>query len=106
MTPETWLLIVQQAVLLLNWPVAFILIRAARRPPKIMALNVMAAGAFAIALSITAYQLAVANVAAGYPVPQDVARTVLRLVLLVLEVLPVGFLWIYMTGRFKDGEHE
>lgn len=102
MTPDAWLLVVQQAVLLLNWPVAVILIRAARRPPRIMALNVMASGAFAIALSITAYQLAVANAAAGYPVPQDISRTALRLVLLVLEIMPVAFLWIYMTGRFRD----
>ena len=100
---ETLLLILQQFLLVPLYPMAVILVIAALRRPHIWALTIMALATTAIALGISAYQFAVANAAAGYPVPQDISRTILRLAFIAIEILPLLFFWVYRTGRFRDG---
>lgn len=97
------LLILQQLLLVGLYPMSAILVMAALKRPHIWALTIMAMTTVAITVGISAYQFAVANAAAGYPVSQDVARTILRLSLILIEALPLVFFWVYKTGRFRDG---
>lgn len=90
------------ALLLLNWPVAAILIRAARRRPRIRALTVMAVLATIIASALTLYVAAVINAGGGYIVPKEWAQAAFRFVLLALALFPLWFLWLYATGRFRE----
>ena len=103
MTLDGILLVVQQVLLIGLYPMAAVLIVAALRKPHIWALTIMALSTVAIALGISAYQFAVANAAAGYPVDQDIARVILRLALILIEALPLVFWWVYRTRRFRDG---
>ena len=103
MTLEGVLFCLIAGLLLLNWAVAWILIRAARKRPRIRALNVMAVLTTIIATSLTAYIWAVANAGAGYVLPKEIAQIVFRLVFVSLGVFPLWFLWLYRTGRFRDG---
>jgi len=93
-------------LLLLNWPVFLILARAAWAKPRITALTVMAVASGLIAIGLTAYVWAVANAAAGYPVPRETAQTWFRLILLGLGLFPLWFLWLYATERFDDRPKE
>lgn len=92
------------AMLLLNWPVALILVRAAARRPGIRALTVMATLTTIIAFALTAYVIAVVNAGQGYLFPREVAQITIRVVFLALALFPLWFLWLYRTGRFRDGE--
>lgn len=89
---------VQQGLLFLLWPMAVLLIVAAIRKPYIPALTIMAIATAAIALGVSAYQFAVLNMFAGYPVDQEVARTILRAALLGVEAVPVIFFLVYRKG--------
>lgn len=102
MTLEGVLFAVISFLLLLNWPVALILIRAARHRPRIRALTVMAVSSVLIALGLTAYVLAVLNSGQGYVFPREVAQIAFRAVLIGLAIFPLWFLWLYLTGRFRD----
>lgn len=104
MTIEGVLFVGLAAGLLANWPVALILTVAASKQPRIMALTVMAVSTTLIAVGLTVYVLAVLNAQAGYPVPREGARVLLRAVLLGLALFPIWFLWLYRTGRFRDSE--
>lgn len=84
-------------------PLAIVLIRAARTKPAIWALTLFTVLITIIAAVIVAYVLAVANYAAGYPVPIDIARSLLRLLLVPLAAFPYLFFWVLRTGRFRDG---
>ena len=97
------LLVGQQILLIGLYPMAAILVLAAIKRPYIWALTIMALTTVAITLAISAYQFAVANAAAGYPVSQDIARVVLRIALILIEALPLVFFWVYKTKRFRDG---
>lgn len=97
------LFLAQQLLLIGLYPMAVILIVAAWKRPRIWALNIMALSTAAIALGISAYQFAVGNAAAGYPVDQAIARIILRGSLILIEALPLVFFWVYRTGRFRDG---
>lgn len=103
MTVEGVLFVIIQLMLLLNWPVAFILIRAASRKPRIRALTVMAVATTLIALGLTVYVWAVINSAVGYIIPKEAAQIFFRLILIALAAFPIWFLWLYVTGRFRDG---
>ncbi len=103
MTLEGVLFVVIAALLMMNWPVAIILIRAARRRPRIRALTVMATITTIIAVALTAYVAAVINAGYGYLFPKEIAQVILRLMLLGLALFPLWFLWLYRTGRFSDG---
>ena len=99
------LLVAVAAVLLvLDIPVAVILVRAAWQKPRIWLLTLMALVSVGIAVVVGVSILAVANIAAGYPVPPDVTRLGFRAALLVLAAFPPIFLWVYRTGRFRDEE--
>lgn len=102
MTLEGVLFAVIAALLLLNWPVAVILIRAAMRRPRIRALTVMATLTTIIAVSLTAYVLAVVNASVSY-LPREAMQVIFRLLFLLLALFPLWFLWLYRTGRFRDG---
>ena len=97
------LLIGQQILLIGLYPMSVILVAAAIKRPHIWALTIMALTTVAITLGISAYQFAVANAAAGYPVSQDIARVILRLAFILIEALPLIFFWVYRTRRFRDG---
>lgn len=84
-------------------PLARVLTQAAREKPSIWALTLFALLASIIAAVIVSYIAAVANSAAGYPVPQDIAKSVLRLLLVPLAAFPYLFFWVLKTGRFRDG---
>ena len=103
MTLEGTLFVTIAALLLLNWPVAVILSRAAFRRPRIRALTVMATLTTIIAIALTAYVLAVVNAGTGYLLPREIAQVVIRGVFLTLALFPLWFLWLYRTGRFSDG---
>lgn len=90
-------------MLLMNWPVAGILVYAAWQKPRITALTVLAVAATLIAVGITAYVWAVGNAAAGYPIPKETAQVTFRLLLIGLSLFPVWFLYLFLTGKFKDG---
>ena len=96
------LFFVQQGLLLLLYPMAAVLVVAAWRKPHIWALTIMAMSTVAIALGISAYQFAVTNAAAGYPVDREVSRIILRSALILIEALPLVFWFVYRTGRFRD----
>ncbi len=102
MTIEGALFACIAGLLLLNWPVAIILIRASIRRPRIQALSVMATLTTLIATALTVYVVAVINVGAGYVFPREVAQVIMRLVFLGLALFPLWFLWLYRTGRFRD----
>lgn len=102
MTLEGVLFVVIAGLLMLNWPVAAILIRAAHRRPRIRALTVMATITTLIAVALTAYVFAVINAGTGYVLPREVAQVVIRAVFLALALFPLWFLWLYRTGRFRD----
>lgn len=104
MTLEGLLFVGLCSGLMLNWPVALVLARAAWQRPRIMALTVSAVSAVLIAAGLTVYVLAVANASWDYPVPRETAQVGLRLVLMGLALFPVWFLWLYRTGRFRDGD--
>lgn len=103
MTLEGVLFALIAGLLLLNWPVAFILVRAALRRPRILALSVFATLTTIIAIALTAYVFAVINAGEGYVVPREVAQVVIRAVFVFLALFPLWFLWLYRTGRFRDG---
>ena len=106
MTLEGVLFLAISCLLMLNWPVAYILSRAAIKKPYIKALWVMAVASILIAIGLTAYVLAVVNAELSYVVHQEVARVIFRLVLLGLAIFPLWFFWLYRTGRFNDGYFE
>ena len=106
MTIEGVLFAVIAVLLLLDWPVAAILIRAALRKPRIRALTVMATLTTIIAIALTAYVLAVVNAGIGFGVPKEAMQVIFRLLFLLLALFPLWFLWLYRTGRFHDQEAE
>jgi hypothetical protein len=106
-TLEGVLFLAIAGLLLLNWPVAFVLTRAAMQKPYIGALWVMAVASTLIAVGISAYVFAVVNAEGGYIIPREVAQAIFRFVLLGLALFPLWFFWLYKTGRFGDGHvHE
>lgn len=87
--------------LLLTYPiVAFILIRAALKRPRITALSAMAVLTVLIALLVLVTVAAVGNAAAHYPIDQEIVRIVFRGVLFAVGCFPIWFLWLYYTRRF------
>lgn len=103
-TLEGTLFVCIAGLLLMNWPVAVILIRAARKRPRIRALTVMAILTTLIATALSAYVFTVVNAGAGYALPREVAQIITRGVFVGLALFPLWFLWLYRTGRFRDGE--
>lgn len=97
-----FLFLLQQVLLIGLYPMSAILVLAAAKRPHIWALTIMAMATVAITVGISAYQFAVVNAAAGYPVDQETARTILRLALIGIEALPLVFFWVYRTRRFRD----
>lgn len=103
-TIEGALFMILTGLLLLNWPVAIILWRAARHRPPIRALQVMAVATTLIAIGITAYVLAVINAGLQYAIPREIALIAFRVALIGLALFPLWFLYLYLTRRFDDGE--
>jgi hypothetical protein len=101
--PSSALLAMLQALLLLNWPVAAILTRAALHKPHIWALTIMAISSTLVALGVTAYVVAVLNAVTGGPFDQEQLRIIFRGVLVGIALFPILFLWLYRTERFRDG---
>lgn len=106
MTLADFLLVVSVGLLILDVPVAWILVRAAWKKPHIWALTLMAIVSVGIAILVLVYLLAVANTAAGYPIPKEAAQVGFRLAALVMALFPPLFLFVYRTGRFRDGGNE
>lgn len=102
MTLEGILFFAIAVALMMNWPVAGLLVWQAWKRPRIMALTVMAVSSVLIAGGLTAYVFAVINAAAAYPVPRELAQIWLRAILLGLALFPFWFLWLFLTGRFRD----
>ena len=90
-------------LLLLDIPVAVILVRAARKKPHIWALTLFALVSVGIAVLIVSYVAAATNALLGFPVPREVSQVGFRTAALVLGTFPPLFLWVYKTGRFRDG---
>lgn len=87
----------------LSWAVSIVLIVPAARRPRIRFLTVMTVLSVILSVLLTAYVWAVFNAAAGYVVSADIAKTALRICFLALPFFQVWFLFLYATGRFKDG---
>lgn len=105
MTIEGVLFILVQVMLLLNWPVTIILARAARIRPRIRVLTTMAVLSCLISVCLTIYVWAVLNSVFGFPISREVGQAILRMGLIGLGIFPIWFLWLYLTGRFRDGSN-
>lgn len=86
----------------LSWAVSIVLIVPASRRPRIRFLSVMTTLSVILSILLTAYVWAVFNAAAGYVVSAEVAKTALRICFLALPFFQIWFLFLYITGRFKD----
>lgn len=104
MTLETLSFVALVAAFPLNAAVTAILVHAGLRKPRIRFLTFVAAFSFVITLVLGAYVLAIGNAGLGYVVPKEAAQVVLRVIVLALSFVPVYFLYLYVTGRFKDAE--
>lgn len=94
-----------QASLFLGYPlIAFILVRAALRKPRISALSLFAYTVVAILVIVLVYIWAVVNYFTGSPVQPEWARVILRLAFLPLQLVPWIFLYAYRTGKFGEPE--
>ena len=98
------LLNISLLLLVFDVPVAVILIRAAYQRPRIWALTLMAIASSGIALLVIAYVVAALNNVAGSPLSVDVLRVLFRFSAVVLALFPPMFLYVYSTGRFRDGQ--
>jgi hypothetical protein len=87
-----------------DWLVFAVLLREARHRPHIMALSLMTLSTGLIALGLTAYLFAVVNANYGYLLPKETAQVTLRLTFVGFALFPFLFLWLYRTGRFRDGD--
>lgn len=85
-------------------PVGVVMFRAAKIRPAIWALTLFTGLTVTIAVVVIVYVLAVANSLLGFPVPLDAAKVILRLVFIPLAAFPYFFAWVYLTGRFRDGQ--
>lgn len=84
------------------WISTGILWHAARMPPRIGALTERAAIAFVIAIFLTSIAILVANSQtdrAFFAI--EVARFAFRISVLVLGLVPVGWVVLWATGRLK-----
>jgi hypothetical protein len=87
---------------LLDWSVAIILIHATRQS-SVQALRERALLAVGVAIATTVYLLLVFNTQAGFPWwDNETGRTVVRLIIAFLGILPLYWLWLFATGRFRD----
>ncbi len=84
----------------IGWTSAVILVRAARVPPAIASLNERALAAVIIAAFTTLYAIVVVNTDVLHTFNQDAIRTVLRLSVVVLGLVPVRWVFLYISGRF------
>lgn len=104
MTLEGVLFAMNALTLIPLWIVVFILTRGAIKRPRVRALSAMAILTGLIATALTAYVIAVVNAGANYAVPKEVGQVILRAALLGVQLFPLWFLWLYRTGRFRDGD--
>ncbi len=100
---EAFLFCVQVALLLLLYPVGWILTRAAIHPPNEWALTLMALVVDAIVLVVTVFILAAINNGLGSPVDIDIVRSVLRGAFIPLELFGLLFLVAYRRRWFRNG---
>jgi hypothetical protein len=86
----------------INWPVAFYLVRASRRDPRILSLRERAGYAILIATLTTVYVGVTINSELGYPV-FDIydGRAIVRFGVLIIGLYPLWWLWSYLTNRFR-----
>ena len=87
-----------------DWIVFGILVTESVKKPYVAALSLMTFLAGLIALGLTAYVLAVFNSSLGYILPKEIGQIGLRTALAGFAVFPYLFLWLYRTGRFRDGD--
>ncbi len=87
-----------------DWIVFGVLLRETVRRPYIAALTLMTLSTGLIALGLTAYLFAVLNAQFGYLLPKETAQVTLRLTFVGFALFPFLFLWLYRTGRFRDGD--
>ena len=87
-----------------DWIVFAVLLREAKEKPYIKALLLMTLSTGLIALGLSAYLLAVVNATFGYLLPKETAQVTLRAAFIGFAVFPFLFLWLYRTGRFRDGD--
>lgn len=104
MSLEGFLLGVLYVLAWLNWPVTAILFAAALRPPRVRFLMWATAASFVISLVVTLYSAVTATETLGVPIEAVVLSQATRVVLTAVGVLPVVFLWMFATGRFRDRE--
>lgn len=86
----------------LNWIVTGILVAAAIEKPRIRFLSFVSGFTLVIAIVLTTYVAAILNAAVGYPVPRELAVFLLRMIVFALALIPLWFLFLYVTGRFRD----
>lgn len=89
--------------LTLDIPVTYIVVRAAVQKPRFWSLLLMAYVCLGIGAVVLVSYWGATNAATGYPVTREVVQVTFRLVLLFLAAFPPLFLWVYRTGRFRDG---
>jgi hypothetical protein len=85
----------------LSWIATVILVRAARKPPRIGALTERAVLALVFAIAVTVYAYVVTlNVELGRPFLDVTAtRFVVRALFIAIGLAPLWWLWAYWRGR-------
>ena len=88
-----------------GWISAAVLVNAARKRPRIGVLTERAALGVLVAVFVTLYGLAAFNSDAGFPlIGPETVRTVIRLLVVGLGLVPVYWVALYLTGRLGSDE--
>lgn len=104
MTPDGLLSVLVVVLVPFSWLSAVVLLRAARRKPRIGALTERAAIAIAIAIMVTAGGLLTINRTTEHTLfPVEIARVVFSLAVIVVGAVPLGWTWLWYSGRLGDG---
>ena len=98
-----WLSVALIALTIASWASTFLLVRAARQPPRIGALVERAIIAVVLSAFGTVCVVIVFNTDAGWEwFTNDAARALFRLSLFAFLLIPVVWLGLYLTNRLGD----
>ena len=90
---------------ILGWISTAILVWAAWQRPRIGVLTERAALGVFLSLFCTIYGLAALNSDQGFAVfDEDTVRTIIRLLVLALGLIPAYWVYLYKTGRLGGGD--
>jgi len=87
----------------IDWIVAIILVQAARRSPSVRALRERALLAVGLAVTTSLFLVTVFNAELGRPLWSDeTGRVLVRLLVAAIGLLPLYWLWLFVSKGFRD----